>query len=159
MASTAQRDFSSANKKPLVVNTPVPIMLATTSAVALSKPSGRSRTLFVATFIDCPPEWRPLLNVGGRIRTLGFSFLSGRILGLFLCSFGSSHGNEAHWQHGSLLDLLPAFSQQIQLLVVLPPHWNDHPAPLFQLIDQSLRHMVRRTGHNNRIEGRSLRPS
>src|SRR5205807_1863093 len=162
MASTAQRDFSSANKEPLVVNTPVPIMLATTRAVALIKPSGRSRTLFVATFIDCPPEWRPLLNGAGGANPVPWLLSLFREnfwpLGLFLDSFGSSHGNEAHRQHGSLLDLLSAFLQQIKLLVVLPPHWNDHPAPVLQLVDQSLRHMVRRTGHNNRIEGRSFRP-
>src|SRR5207249_109736 len=80
-----QRDFSSANKKPLVVNTPVPIMLATTSAVALSKPSGRSRTLFVATFIDCPSEWRPLLNVagGGGSEPLASVFCPGEFWGYF----------------------------------------------------------------------------
>jgi hypothetical protein len=40
-AKTSQGDFKSASRNPLVVKTPVPIMLATTKATALVNPSWR----------------------------------------------------------------------------------------------------------------------
>ena len=40
-ASTSHGDFRSASRQPLVVKTPVPIMLATTNATALIHPSWR----------------------------------------------------------------------------------------------------------------------
>src|SRR5262245_15067843 len=47
-ASTIQGDLRSARANPLVVNTPVPIMLATTNAVAVIKPSCRFGESFMS---------------------------------------------------------------------------------------------------------------
>ena len=55
---------------------------------------------------------------------------------------------------------LPArFSQQDQLLRARRPHRNDHPPALLELVDQRLRHVIRRARHDDRIERRRLRPA
>src|SRR4029077_19317201 len=76
--------------------------------------------------------------------------------------FGSwlpGHRHEKDWQHGLLLDLRPMLSQQVKLLIAQSTDRDNPSAAVLQLIDESLGNMARRTGHNDGVERRMLRPA
>src|SRR5207244_7207992 len=93
--NTRRGEPRSANRNPPVVTTPVPIILATTSAVALTRPSCRC----------------PVTSIRGAARWAGPS------RSRFLLSLLAGHRDEPDRQHPALLHRLSHFPQQIKPLV------------------------------------------
>ena len=58
-----------------------------------------------------------------------------------------------------LLKPVTLFAQQHQFLVPRGTDRNNHPATVFELLDERRRHLLRCTGDNNGVEWRSLRPA
>ena len=67
--------------------------------------------------------------------------------------------NKTLRQHGLLLDLRTMLLQKVKLLVVRRANGNDHPATISQLSEERLRDLIRRAGHDDGIEGRTIRPT
>ena len=75
----------------------------------------------------------------------------------FLCLAG--HRHEAHGQHRAPFDFSSPLFQQIEILGDALADGNDHPPAFLELLHEWLRHMVGRAGHDDRVEGRMLRPA
>src|SRR5262245_35577189 len=139
-ASTTQGERKSASRNPLVVNTPVPIMLATTSAVALPRPSWRGAFILRSERLHPLQMWRKLMP-------LSFGFRVPR------------HGHKAHGQDRLFRDLPGFLPEKVQLLISGRAHWNDHSPVLLELLHQGLRDVLRGASDDDRVEGRRLRPA
>src|SRR5438132_738818 len=109
-SNTRQGEPRSASRKPLVVKTPVPIMLATTRAVALTRPS-------------CRGAFTPAQDFARRFRGLR----SRLPFSLLAC-----HRHETHRQDSTSLKFVSLLLQQIQVLVMSGSDRNDHATALLE---------------------------
>ena len=71
----------------------------------------------------------------------------------------SSHRNKTDRQHCGSLQLARFLAQQIKMLVSWSADRNDHPPAFLELFHQRGRHMVGRTGYDNRVERGGFRPA
>src|SRR5205823_23187 len=62
------------------------------------------------------------------------------------------HGDEERRKQPRLDELALLFFEHVEDLFIALSEWNDHLAPLFQLVDERLRNFFRRTGDNNLVE-------
>src|ERR1035437_4296097 len=71
----------------------------------------------------------------------------------------AGHGNEMDRQDRPPVQFAVVFAQHHQFLVPQRPDRNNHPATVFELVNQRLWHLPRRAGDNDGVERRGLGPA
>ena len=86
---------------------------------------------------------------GAVLRVLGLAFLIGP----------PGHGDEERRLQLVGYQFAVLFPHQVERLMVRVAHWNDHQAAFAQLVGQGLGNFLRRTGDNDLVKRRVLRPA